>query len=120
VDQVRGRGVSGSQVHRCRLETGPAYGLNEAQRDKCELVCTKLGLRPWMRLLDVGWGSLAIHAATRHGVTVVGVTVSKEQATLARERVEAAGVGDLVEIRMQAYHDVHDGPYDAIASVGMS
>jgi cyclopropane-fatty-acyl-phospholipid synthase len=103
-------------------EPGPAYGLDEAQRDKCELVCTKLGLHPGMRLLDVGcgWGSLAIHAATRHGVSVVGVTVSKEQATMARERVDAAGVSDLVEIRLQDYRDVHDGPYDAISSVGMS
>jgi cyclopropane-fatty-acyl-phospholipid synthase len=103
-------------------ETGPGYGLDEAQRDKCELVCTKLGLRPGMRLLDVGcgWGSLAIHAATRHGVTVVGVTVSQEQAALARERVDAAGVGDLVEIRLQDYRDVDDGPFDAVSSVGMS
>ena len=103
-------------------ETGPGYGLDEAQRDKCELVCTKLGLRPGMRLLDVGcgWGSLAIHAATQHGVSVVGVTVSQEQATLARERVEVAGLGDLVEIRLQDYRDVHDGPFDAISSVGMS
>jgi cyclopropane-fatty-acyl-phospholipid synthase len=114
-----------SMVYSCAYwahEPGPAYGLDEAQRDKCELVCTKLGLHPGMRLLDVGcgWGSLGIHAAIRHGVNVVGVTVSKEQATLARERVDAAGVSDLVEIRLQDYRDVHDGPYDAISSVGMS
>jgi cyclopropane-fatty-acyl-phospholipid synthase len=117
--------LGSSMVYSCAYwaqEPGPAYGLDEAQRDKCELVCTKLGLHPGMRLLDVGcgWGSLAIHAATRHGVSVVGVTVSKEQATLARERVDAAGVSDLVEIRLQDYRDVHDGPYDAISSVGMS
>src|SRR5664280_2279367 len=117
--------LGSSMVYSCAYwaqESGRAYGLDEAQRDKCELVCTKLGLHPGMRLLDVGcgWGSLAIHAATRHGVSVVGVTVSKEQATLARERVDAAGVGDLVEIRLQDYRDVHDGPYDAISSVGMS
>jgi len=114
-----------SMVYSCAFwgqETGPDYGLDQAQRDKCELVCTKLGLHPGMRLLDVGcgWGSLAIHAATRHGVSVVGVTLSQEQATLARERVEAAGLGELVEIRLQDYRDVNDGPYDAISSVGMS
>jgi cyclopropane-fatty-acyl-phospholipid synthase len=114
-----------SMVYSCAYwaqQTGPDYGLDEAQRDKCELVCTKLGLRPGMRLLDVGcgWGSLAIHAATRHGVSVVGVTLSQEQATLAHERVDAAGVGDLVQIRLQDYRDVDDGPYDAISSVGMS
>jgi cyclopropane-fatty-acyl-phospholipid synthase len=117
--------LGSSMVYSCAYwaqESGPAYGLDEAQRDKCELVCTKLGLHPGMRLLDVGcgWGSQAIHAATRHGVSVVGVTVSKEQAMLARERVDAAGVSDLVEIRLQDYRDVHDGPYDAISSVGMS
>jgi len=103
-------------------DPGPDCNLDVAQRDKCELVCTKLGLRPGMRLLDVGcgWGSLAIHAATRHGVSVVGVTLSQEQATLACERVEAAGLGDLVEIRLQDYREVDDGPYDAISSVGMS
>lgn len=114
-----------SMVYSCAYwaqESGPDYGLDQAQRDKCELVCTKLGLRPGMRLLDVGcgWGSLAIHAATQHGVSVVGVTVSQEQATLARKRVDAAGLGDLVEIRLQDYRDVNDGPYDAICSVGMS
>jgi len=114
-----------SMVYSCAYwahEPSPEYGLDQAQRDKCELVCTKLGLRPGIRLLDVGcgWGSLAIHAATRHGVSVVGVTLSQEQATLARERVEAAGVGGLVEIRLQDYREVDDGPYDAISSVGMS
>ena len=50
------------------------YSLEEAQHDKLDLVCRKLGLRPGMRLLDVGcgWGSLALHAASRYGVRVVG------------------------------------------------
>jgi cyclopropane-fatty-acyl-phospholipid synthase len=99
-----------------------SYTLDDAQRDKLELVCTKLGLRPGMRLLDVGcgWGSLAIHAASQRGVSVVGVTVSQEQVALARERVERAGLSGSVEIRLQDYRDVADGPYDAICSVGMS
>jgi cyclopropane-fatty-acyl-phospholipid synthase len=103
-------------------EPSPEYTLADAQRDKCELVCTKLGLRPGQRLLDVGcgWGSLAIHAATHHGVDVVAVTLSAEQAAWARSRVEQAGLADRVEIRHQDYRDVTDGPYDAIASVGMS
>jgi cyclopropane-fatty-acyl-phospholipid synthase len=101
---------------------GSDYGLDQAQRDKCELVCVKLGLQPGMRLLDVGcgWGTLAIHAATHHGASVVGITLSQEQADLARVRVERAGVEDQVEIRIQDYRDVVDGPYDAISSIGMS
>jgi cyclopropane-fatty-acyl-phospholipid synthase len=114
-----------SLVYSCAYWTsgpGSSYGLDEAQRDKLDLVCAKLCLRPGMRLLDVGcgWGSLAIHAASHHGVDVVGVTVSREQATLARHRVEQAGLGDRIEIRLQDYRDVADGPYDAISSVGMS
>ncbi|MGW2963375.1 class I SAM-dependent methyltransferase [Streptomyces sp. NPDC001220] len=96
--------------------------LETAQRDKLELVCRKLGLRPGQRLLDVGcgWGSMAIHAAREHGVSVVGVTLSQEQAAYARKRVADEGLTDRVEIRVQDYRDVRDGPYDAISSIGMA
>ncbi|MGW0995529.1 class I SAM-dependent methyltransferase [Streptomyces sp. NPDC002523] len=96
--------------------------LESAQRDKLELVCAKLGLTEGMRLLDVGcgWGSMAIHAAREHGVHVVGVTLSQEQAAYARKRVADEGLTDRVEIRVQDYRDVADGPYDAISSIGMA
>ncbi|MEU5093900.1 cyclopropane-fatty-acyl-phospholipid synthase family protein [Streptomyces sp. NPDC020996] len=96
--------------------------LEDAQRDKLELVCRKLALRPGQRLLDVGcgWGSMALHAAREHGVSVVGVTLSQEQAAYARKRVADAGLTDRVEIRVQDYRDVADGPYDAISSIGMA
>jgi cyclopropane-fatty-acyl-phospholipid synthase len=114
-----------SLVYSCAYWTSaptPAYTLDDAQRDKLDLVCTKLGLRSGMRLLDVGcgWGSLAIHAAAHYGVSAVGVTVSQEQATFARQRVEQAGLADSIQIRLQDYRDVADGPYQAISSVGMS
>jgi len=96
--------------------------LESAQRDKLELVCAKLGLTEGRRLLDVGcgWGSMAIHAAREHGVRVVGVTLSQEQAAYARKRVADEGLTDRVEIRVQDYRDVTDGPYDAISSIGMA
>ncbi|MFG2882478.1 class I SAM-dependent methyltransferase [Streptomyces sp. NPDC048297] len=96
--------------------------LESAQRDKLELVCAKLGLTPGQRLLDVGcgWGSMAVHAAREHGVSVVGVTLSQEQAAYARKRVADEGLTDRVEIRVQDYRDVTDGPYDAISSIGMA
>ncbi|MFB7497887.1 class I SAM-dependent methyltransferase [Streptomyces sp. NPDC056161] len=96
--------------------------LESAQRDKLELVCRKLGLTAGLRLLDVGcgWGSMAIHAAREHGVHVVGVTLSQEQAAFARKRVAEEGLTDRVEIRVQDYRDVVDGPYDAISSIGMA
>ncbi|MET7443043.1 class I SAM-dependent methyltransferase [Streptomyces sp. NPDC005496] len=96
--------------------------LEGAQRDKLDLVCRKLDLRPGMRLLDVGcgWGSMAVHAAREYGVSVVGVTLSQEQAAYARKRVAEEGLTDRVEIRVQDYRDVTDGPYDAVSSIGMA
>ncbi|MEW2164335.1 cyclopropane-fatty-acyl-phospholipid synthase family protein [Streptomyces sp. NPDC007084] len=96
--------------------------LEDAQRDKLELVARKLDLKPGQRLLDVGcgWGSMAIHAAREHGVFVVGVTLSQEQAAYARKRVADEGLTDKVEIRVQDYRDVTDGPFDAISSIGMA
>ncbi|KIS27361.1 cyclopropane-fatty-acyl-phospholipid synthase [Arthrobacter sp. SPG23] len=99
-----------------------ANSLEAAQEAKIDLVCRKLGLQPGMRVLDVGcgWGSFALHAAERFGVDVVGVTLSNEQAGLARKRVADAGLTDRVDIRVQDYRDVDDGPFDAISSIGMS
>ena len=103
-------------------EPGLAFGLEEAQQAKCDLVARKLGLKPGMRVLDVGcgWGAFVCNAARNYGVEAVGITLSREQADFARRRVVAEGVGDRVEIRVQDYRDVHDGPYDAIASIGMA
>ncbi|CAM5427428.1 cyclopropane-fatty-acyl-phospholipid synthase [Streptomyces purpurascens] len=63
---------------------------------------------------------MAIHAAREHGVSVVGVTLSQEQAAYARKRVAEEGLTDRIEIRVQDYRDVRDGPYDAISSIGMA
>ncbi|MEU8242982.1 cyclopropane-fatty-acyl-phospholipid synthase family protein [Actinoplanes missouriensis] len=113
-----------SMVYSCAYWTSdaPGYGLADAQRDKLDLICRKLGLEPGMRLLDVGcgWGSLAIHAAREYGVQVLGITLSTEQAEFARKQVAAAGLSHQVEIRVQDYRDLDDGPFDAISSVGMA
>ncbi len=114
-----------SLVYSCAYWTAPddpTYTLEDAQRDKLDLICRKLELRPGMRLLDVGcgWGSLVIHAAREYGVSAVGVTLSGEQAALARARAAEAGLSKQVEIRVEDYRDVPDGPYDAIASIGMA
>ncbi|MFI5930908.1 class I SAM-dependent methyltransferase [Actinoplanes sp. NPDC051494] len=99
------------------MSDAPTYGLAEAQTDKLDMICRKLGLEPGMRLLDIGcgWGALALHAARHYGVRVTGVTLSEQQ----REFV-LARVGDLpVEIRLQDYRDIPDGPYDAISTIEM-
>jgi cyclopropane-fatty-acyl-phospholipid synthase len=113
--------LDATMTYSCAYFAGGASALEEAQEAKLELVCRKLGLRSDERLLDVGcgWGSFAIHAASRHGVRVVGVTLAEQQAELARARVHDAGVADRVEIRLADYREVWDGPYDAIASIGM-
>ena len=101
--------------------TEPA-DLNAAQLAKCDLVARKLGLAAGMRVLDIGcgWGTFALHAARTYGVRVVGVTLSTAQAEFARRRMAEEGVADLVEIRVQDYREVTDGPFDAIASIGMA
>jgi cyclopropane-fatty-acyl-phospholipid synthase len=95
--------------------------LERAQSNKYELISRKLDLRPDMRLLDIGcgWGGMVLHAARHHGVQAVGITISEAQAELARKRVVDAGLADQVEIRLQDYRDVHDGPFDAVSSIGM-
>ncbi|MFD0433875.1 class I SAM-dependent methyltransferase [Streptomyces chartreusis] len=111
-----------SMVYSCAYWPAPDSTLEAAQRDKLDLVSRKLGLKPGMRLLDVGcgWGSMAMHAAREYGVSVVGITLSQEQAAYARKRVADEGLTDRVEIRVQDYRDVGDGPYDAISSIGMA
>ncbi len=110
-----------SMTYSCAYWSGGAQTLEEAQEAKLELVCKKLRLSEGERVLDVGcgWGSFAIHAAARHGVKVLGITLSAPQVLLARQRVHAAGLSDLVEIRVADYRELEGEPYDAIASIGM-
>jgi cyclopropane-fatty-acyl-phospholipid synthase len=113
--------LDASMTYSCAVFSGGAQTLEEAQETKLETVCTKLGLKPGERVLDVGcgWGSFPIHAAQRHGVRVTGITLSPPQAELARRRVAEAGLADQVEIRVADYRELDDEPFDAIASIGM-
>lgn len=93
-----------------------AKNLDQAQEAKLDLICRKLGLKPGMRLLDIGcgWGSLVKYAATHYGVEAVGVTISKEQVEYARNACK-----DLpVRIDYVDYRDLNE-TFDRIASVGM-
>ena len=105
-----------TMVYSCAYFDSPDDSLEEAQTRKLDVVCQKLRLEPGERLLDIGcgWGSMAIHAASNYGVKVTGVTLSIAQAERARERVAEAGLSDRIEIRVQDYREVADGPFDKI------
>lgn len=110
-----------SMTYSCAYYKDPHDTLEQAQWNKREMICQKLGLRAGQRILDVGcgWGAFVVHAAEEHGVHAVGITLSPEQATGARERAEREGVAERVEIRVMDYRELDDEPYDAIASIGM-
>ncbi|WP_296716056.1 cyclopropane-fatty-acyl-phospholipid synthase family protein [Erythrobacter sp.] len=97
--------------------------LGEAQGAKLAHIAAKLALSPGQQVLDIGcgWGGMAIHLATHHDVHVTGITLSEEQAALARKRVAAAGVADKVDIVLQDYRDTAASgrKFDRIVSVGM-
>ncbi len=114
--------LDSSMTYSCAVFARGAATLEDAQLAKRELVCEKLALREGERLLDVGcgWGSFVLHAAARHGVSAVGITLSPNQAELARRRVAKAGLEDRVEIRLCDYRDLDRSErFDAIASIGM-
>src|SRR4051794_7924021 len=110
-----------SLTYSCAVWHEDTSTLEDAQANKYELVCRKLGLEPGMRLLDVGcgWGGMLLHAAEHHGVDAVGVTLSRPQAELARKRVAERGLSDRIDVRFADFRDADDGPYDAISSIGM-
>ena len=90
--------------------------LDAAQEAKLDLVCRKIGLAPGMRVLDLGcgWAGFAAFAAERYGVSVVGYTVSREQAAWAHEHYGALPI----EIRLEDYRHA-TGSYDAVVSIGL-
>jgi cyclopropane-fatty-acyl-phospholipid synthase len=115
----------GNDLYECMLDARMIYScaywrdaetLDEAQEAKLELIKDKLLLEPGMRVLDIGcgWGGTARFLAERAGCEVVGVTVSREQAQLARQR--CAGLP--IEVRLQDYREI-DEPFDRIYSIGM-
>ncbi|MFL6658976.1 MAG: class I SAM-dependent methyltransferase [Massilia sp.] len=107
-------------VYSCAYFENGDESLATAQQKKIDHILTKIQLQPGQRLLDIGcgWGALVIRAAQRYGARCVGITLSDKQLQLGREQVARAGVGHLVELRLQDYRDV-SGSFDRITSVGM-
>jgi cyclopropane-fatty-acyl-phospholipid synthase len=94
--------------------------LDEAARYKNERICRKLGLQPGHTLLEIGtgWGGFALHAAGEYGCHVTTTTLSRQQYELARQRVADAGLGHLIDVRLEDYRDLQ-GAYDRIVSIEM-
>jgi len=115
--------VTDESVDLVRGGEHPAYTLEDAQRDKLDLVCRKVGLdaRPGMRLVDVGcgWGSLSLHAAREYGAQVLGVTISAEQQAFISKRAAEQGIAERVEIRLQDYREIPETDFDAVTSIEM-
>ncbi|MCH9709269.1 MAG: class I SAM-dependent methyltransferase [Actinomycetia bacterium] len=110
-----------SMTYTCACYPRTDATLEEAQENKYRLVFEKLRLKPGDRLLDVGcgWGGMVRYAA-RHGVKVIGVTLSKEQAAWAQKAIEDQGLGDLAEVRHSDYRDVREAQFDAVSSIGLT
>jgi cyclopropane-fatty-acyl-phospholipid synthase len=109
-------------VYSCAYFRSDADSIDEAQRAKIDLICRKLRLRPGQRFLDVGcgWGALIIHAAQHYGVTALGITLSDAQASLARQRIAAAGLADRCRVEIRDYRALPaEMQFERIASVGM-
>jgi len=115
----------GNKLYRLMLDKRMNYScaywkdsknLDEAQERKLDMICKKLRLKPGEKVLDIGcgWGSFAKYAAEKYKVSVVGITISKEQAILARENCKGLDV----EIRLQDYRDITE-KFDKIVSIGM-
>ncbi len=108
-------------VYTCAYYPTGQETLEEAQEAKLEHVCRKLRLAEGQTVLDVGcgWGAFAIYAASKYGVRVTAVTLSREQQELGARRVAEAGLSDRVEIRFADYREVRDGPFDVVAAIGL-
>jgi cyclopropane-fatty-acyl-phospholipid synthase len=111
-----------SMAYTCAVFPHDEATLEEAQFEKLDLVCRKLGLEPGMRLLDVGcgWGGMVAHAAEHFGVEALGVTLSREQAEWGRSAIAEAGLSDRAEVRYLDYRSVTEGDFDAISSIGLT
>jgi cyclopropane-fatty-acyl-phospholipid synthase len=111
-----------SMTYTCAVFPTEDATLEQAQFYKYDLIAKKLDLKPGMRLLDVGcgWGGMVRHAAAHYGVKALGVTLSREQATWAQEKIKEQGLDDLAEVRHGDYREVIETGFDAVSSIGLT
>jgi cyclopropane-fatty-acyl-phospholipid synthase len=110
-----------SMAYSCAVYDTPDTTLEQAQTAKYQLIAAKLGLRPGMRLLDMGcgWGGMVLQAASM-GVRALGVTLSRQQAEWGQKQIVEDGLAENAEIRHLDYRDVPEGEFDAVSSIGLT
>ena len=111
-----------SMAYTCAVFPSLDASLEVAQEEKFDLVARKLGLKPGMKLLDVGcgWGGMVLHAVKNYGVTAIGVTLSEQQALWGARAIKEAGLENSAQIRFSDYRDVTETDFDAISSIGLT
>jgi cyclopropane-fatty-acyl-phospholipid synthase len=111
-----------SMAYTCAVYPHAGAPLEQAQEEKFDLVCRKLGLQPGMRLLDVGcgWGGMVRHAVKHYGVTALGVTLSRRQAEWGQKLLAEEGLLSNAEIRHADYRSVQETGFDAVSSIGLT
>lgn len=111
-----------TMAYTCAVFPTPDASLEEAQEEKFDLVCRKLGLKPGMRLLDVGcgWGGMVLHAVKNYGVTAIGATLSAQQAEWGQRALADAGLEGSAQIRHCDYREVSETGFDAVSSIGLT
>ena len=112
--------LSSDLMYSSALWDGPQDTLEAASRRKLDAICRKLDLKPHEHVVEIGtgWGGFALHAAREYGCKVTTATISREQYTLARERVAEAGLQDRVDVQLCDYRDLQ-GRYDKLVSIEM-
>ncbi|WP_051276288.1 class I SAM-dependent methyltransferase [Marmoricola sp. URHB0036] len=111
-----------SMTYTCAVFEKEDDTLEQAQWNKYDLVARKLDLQQGQRLLDVGcgWGGMVRHAAREYGVRALGVTLSREQAVWAQEKIKEEGLDHLAEVRHLDYRKVPETGFDAVSSIGLT
>jgi cyclopropane-fatty-acyl-phospholipid synthase len=109
-------------LYSCAYYQSEDQSLEKAQWHKLDHICRKLRLKPGQKMLDIGcgWGALIMHAAEHYGVQAYGITLSKNQAALAAERIKARGLQDKCRVEVRDYRDVEENAFDAVSSIGMA
>ena len=115
-----GKWLDDTMTYSSALFRSGQESLEAAQTAKYASMVDQMGVRPGDHVLEIGcgWGGFAEYAAKERGLRVTGLTISREQLNYARERIEKAGLSDLVELKLQDYRDER-GHYDGIASIEM-